>query len=34
MDELAKIGRILDREYNEARKETLLVLELLQVKML
>lgn len=27
MDELAKIGRILDREYNEARKETLLVLD-------
>ena len=27
MDELAKRGRILDREYNEARKETLLVLD-------
>ncbi|MBU5454044.1 signal recognition particle-docking protein FtsY [Caproiciproducens sp. MSJ-32] len=27
MDELAKIGRILDREYKEAKKETLLVLD-------
>ncbi|ASW42944.1 signal recognition particle-docking protein FtsY [Clostridium isatidis] len=27
MDELAKIGRILEREYSEAKKETLLVLD-------
>jgi fused signal recognition particle receptor len=27
MDELSKIGRILDREYNEAKKEILLVLD-------
>jgi fused signal recognition particle receptor len=27
MDELAKIGRIIDREYNDAKKETLLVLD-------
>lgn len=27
MDELAKIGRIIDREYSDAKKETLLVLD-------
>ena len=27
MDELAKINRVIDREYSEANKETLLVLD-------